>query len=237
MVMRPWSDRPITDCHEPLLPLPSELLRLEPHPYVSVGAPYGPDADPFRLRSGVVQRLLRAEQALQQRQPELRLAIFDAWRPVAVQAFMVEFSVDQEAQRCGVDRDDAAGMNGVRAAVNRFWAEPSRNPATPPPHSTGGAVDLTLASSTDGSQLFMGGMIDAINEISEPDHFCAAAEGTEQAIWHERRCLLRSVMSEAGFVQHPNEWWHYSHGDQLWAWRSGTDVAIYAEAESRSFTS
>ena len=234
--MRPWSDRPITDCHEPLLSLPLELLRLEPHPYVSVGAPYGPDADPFRLRSGVVQRLLRAQQALKQRHPELRLAIFDAWRPVSVQAFMVEFSVEQEAQRCGVDRDDAAGMTGVREAVNRFWAEPSRNPATPPPHSTGGAVDLTLASSLDGTQLFMGGMIDAINEISEPDHFVHAAAGTDQAIWHKRRCLLRSVMSSAGFAQHPNEWWHFSHGDQLWAWRSGQSTAIYAEADNRSLT-
>ena len=234
--MRPWSDRPITDCYEPLVSLPLELLRLEPHPYVSVGAPYGPDADPFRLRSGVVQRLLRAQQALKQRHPELRLAIFDAWRPVAVQAFMVEFSVEQEAQRCGVDRDDAAGMTGVREAVNRFWAEPSRNPATPPPHSTGGAVDLTLASSLDGTQLFMGGMIDAINEISEPDHFVQAAAGTDKAIWHKRRCLLRSVMSAAGFAQHPNEWWHFSHGDQLWAWRSGQSTAIYAEADNRSLT-
>ena len=234
--MRPWSDRPITDCYEPLVSLPLELLRLEPHPYVSVGAPYGPDADPFRLRSGVVQRLLQAQQALKQRHPELRLAIFDAWRPVAVQAFMVEFSVEQEAQRCGVDRDDAAGMTGVREAVNRFWAEPSRNPATPPPHSTGGAVDLTLASSLDGTQLFMGGMIDAINEISEPDHFVQAAAGTDKAIWHKRRCLLRSVMSAAGFAQHPNEWWHFSHGDQLWAWRSGQSTAIYAEADNRSLT-
>ena len=234
--MRPWSDRPITDCYEPLVSLPLELLRLEPHPYVSVGAPYGPDADPFRLRSGVVQRLLQAQQALKQRHPELRLAIFDAWRPVSVQAFMVEFSVEQEAKRCGVDRDDAAGMTGVREAVNRFWAEPSRNPATPPPHSTGGAVDLTLASSLDGTQLFMGGMIDAINEISEPDHFVQAAAGTDKAIWHKRRCLLRSVMSAAGFAQHPNEWWHFSHGDQLWAWRSGQSTAIYAEADNRSLT-
>lgn len=234
--MRPWSDRPILDCDEPLQPLPLKLLRLEPHPYVSVGAPYGPDADPFRLRSGVVRRLLKAEQSLQQRHPELRLAIFDAWRPVAVQAFMVEFSVDQEAQRCGVDRDDAEAMHGVREAVSRFWAEPSRNPATPPPHSTGGAVDLTLASARDGTPLFMGGMIDAINVISEPDHFHKAAEGSDQAIWHGRRCLLRSVMGEAGFAQHPNEWWHFSHGDQLWAWKTGQSTAIYAEADNSSLT-
>ncbi|MDG2329833.1 MAG: M15 family metallopeptidase, partial [Synechococcus sp. cluster2_bin.44] len=39
-----------------------------------------------------------------------------------------------------------------------------------------------------------------------------------------------------GFIQHPNEWWHYSYGDQLWAWRSGAECAIYAEAGSRSAT-
>ncbi|MFM7652374.1 MAG: D-alanyl-D-alanine dipeptidase, partial [Vulcanococcus sp.] len=31
----------------------------------------------------------------------------------------------------------------------------------------------------------------------------------------------------AGFEQHPNEWWHFSYGDQLWAWRAGQDVACY----------
>jgi D-alanyl-D-alanine dipeptidase len=28
-------------------------------------------------------------------------------------------------------------------------------------------------------------------------------------------------------VRHPNEWWHFSHGDQLWAWRSGRAAALY----------
>ena len=234
--MRPWSDRPITDCREPLLALPDDLLRLEPHPYVAVGAPYGPAADPFRLRAGVVDRLLQAQMLLQQRDSALRLAIFDAWRPLAVQAFMVEWSVAQEAQRLGLQADDVSGMHQVRRAVNRFWAAPSRDPATPPPHSTGAAVDLTLASSVDGVPLFMGGAIDAIDVVSEPDHFAAAVSGSEQALWHRRRCLLRSVMVEAGFAQHPNEWWHFSHGDQLWAWRTDAVMAVYAEADSSSLT-
>ena len=76
--MRPWSDRPIAECREPLQALPADLLRLEPHPYMAVGAPYGRGADPFRLRVGVVQRLLKAQQLLQLQQPDLRLAIFDA---------------------------------------------------------------------------------------------------------------------------------------------------------------
>ena len=236
MVMRPWSDRPIDDCRESLQALPAALLRLEPHPYVAAGAPYGCDADPFRLRVGVLQRLLQAQEVLQTTHPELRLAIFDAWRPVPVQAFMVAFSVEQEAQRCGVDRDDVDGMVRVRQAVKRFWAEPSRDPATPPPHSTGAAVDLTLASCSDDQPLFMGGAIDAIDVISEPDHYIAADAGTDQALWHERRSLLRHVMNGAGFAQHPNEWWHFSHGDQLWAWKTGCPAAIYAEAVNDSFT-
>jgi len=63
MALRPWSPIPIHDCGEPLETLPSSLWRLEPHPYMVLGAPYGPNGDPFRLRQGVVQRLLQAEQS------------------------------------------------------------------------------------------------------------------------------------------------------------------------------
>ncbi|WP_413325826.1 M15 family metallopeptidase [Synechococcus sp. MIT S9503] len=39
-------------------------------------------------------------------------------------------------------------------------------------------------------------------------------------------------MTEAGFARHPNEWWHFSHGDQLWAWQRKMDEAIYASVPS-----
>ena len=233
--MRPWSDRPIEDCLEPLQALPAMLLRLEPHPYASLGAPYATGTDPFRLRSGVVARLLQAEKALKRREPGLRLAIFDAWRPIPVQAFMVEHSIAELCRERGVDRREGPALDQVIRDVGRFWAPPSRNPSTPPPHSTGAAVDLTLAS-LSGTPLEMGGAIDAIGAISEPDHYNGSVDDVGR-LWHQRRRLLADVMNSAGFAQHPNEWWHYSHGDQLWAWRSGADIAIYAEAESSSFTS
>ena len=236
--MRPWSCIPINESNEELRSLPHEFLRLEPHPYASAGAPYGADVDPFRLRSGVVERLCSAQHLLIQREPSLRLAIFDAWRPIAVQAFMVEFTTTALCQERGINRDDPNQRSEVEAVVRdvgRFWAPPSRNPAMPPPHSTGGAVDLTLASGDNGCPLDMGGAIDEIGAVSEPDHF-ATASLADQQIFHKRRCLLRDVMAAAGFEQHPNEWWHYSHGDQLWAWRSGASTAIYAEAPIRSAT-
>ena len=233
--MRPWSPIPIEDCGEPLQPLPPDLLRMDPHPYVALGAPYGASGNPFQLRLGVVQRLLDAQQRLIEHDPSLRLSIFDAWRPIAVQAFMVDHSITDLCRERGVEARWGDAFDRVVADVGRFWAAPSRDPATPPPHSTGAAVDLTLSSS-DGTPLAMGGEIDAIGAVSEPQHY-AGREDSDARRWHQRRQLLAEVMGAAGFAQHPNEWWHYSFGDQLWAWRKGAAVAVYAEAVNNALTS
>lgn len=236
--MRPWSSIPIAESHESLVALPADLLRLEPHPYASLGAPYGAEADPFRLRSGVLERLLRAQGSLTEREPMLRLAIFDAWRPIDVQAFMVDHTIAALCLERGISRDDpsqGAAVQAVMRDVARFWAEPSRHPATPPPHSTGAAVDLTLATVEGSQPLDMGSPIDAIGSVSEPNHFALAVVDPER-LFHQRRTLLREVMAAAGFAQHPNEWWHYSYGDQLWAWSRGASTAHYAEAPIKSAT-
>ena len=238
---RPWSDVVIDDCGEPLVALKPQFLCLEPHPYACVGAPYGEDADPYRLRSGVLKRLATAQHLLSRRSDPvvgaLQLAIFDAWRPIRVQAFMVDHSIKEQCRSLGFDPSDplkTAALEQVRNDVARFWAPPSPDPCTPPPHSTGGAVDLTLADSS-GEPLEMGGEIDAIGEQSVPDHHAEEAESNPQgsaALWHGRRCLLNDVMTEAGFARHPNEWWHFSHGDQLWAWQRQMHGAIYASVPS-----
>ena len=233
--MRPWSPIPIEECGEPLQALPPALLRIEPHPYMALGAPYGASGNPFQLRLGVVQRLLDAQQQLVEHDPRLRLSIFDAWRPIAVQAFMVDHSIAELCRERGVEVRSGDAFDQVVADVGRFWAAPSRDPMTPPPHSTGAAVDLTLSSS-DGTPLAMGGEIDAIGAVSEPQHY-AGREDSDAQRWHQRRQLLADVMEASGFAQHPNEWWHYSFGDQLWAWRRGAAVAIYAEAVNSALTS
>ena len=233
--MRPWSLIPIAECGEPMQELPPALLRMEPHPYMALGAAYGASGTPFQLRLGVVQRLLDAQQQLIEHDPSLRLSIFDAWRPIAVQAFMVDHSIAELCRERGVEVRSGDAFDQVVADVGRFWAAPSRDPMTPPPHSTGAAVDLTLSSS-DGTPLAMGGEIDAIGAVSEPQHY-AGREDSDAERWHQRRQLLADVMEASGFAQHPNEWWHYSFGDQLWAWRRGAAVAIYAEAVNSALTS
>jgi D-alanyl-D-alanine dipeptidase len=242
MQRRPWNDLPIVDPGEPLLALPPELLRLEPHPYALLGAPYGAGACPFRLRQGVISRLLEAQGLLQSQHPHWRLAIFDAWRPLSVQAFMVEHAIAELCRERGLDpHQPSPARLQVVADVGRFWAPPNPDPAAPPPHSTGAAVDLTLAhQNAQGAVelLEMGSPIDAIGAVSEPDHFgelarrCSDPEWRDTyLLWHGHRQTLRQAMEGAGFVQHPNEWWHFSWGDQLWAWRSGAAQACYGRLD------
>ena len=90
----------------------------------------------------------------------------------------------------------------------------------------------------EGELLAMGSPIDAIGAVSEPEHFRRLAaslpdgEERQQALfWDHHRTLLGQVMSGAGFVRHPNEWWHFSWGDQLWAWARGAGAACYGRWE------
>jgi D-alanyl-D-alanine dipeptidase len=38
-------------------------------------------------------------------------------------------------------------------------------------------------------------------------------------------------MVQAGFVNYPFEWWHYSLGDQVWAQLTGTPSATFGPTE------
>jgi len=233
-VLKPWQKIPILQSSESLVDLPEQFSRIDPHQYLSLGAPYGKNITPWRLRADVIHRLHYAQQKLQYEYPELQLLIFDCWRPIRVQKFMYEYAINQECISCGLSVDASRTSNDrdfkkVVYKVNKFWAFPSYNKSTPPPHSTGAAVDLTL-SIKNGSTLNMGGAIDLIGRESEPNYYLGLAKSDRKSLvylWHSRRLLLRNIMTQSGFVQHPNEWWHFSFGDQLWAWQTKSDAAFY----------
>jgi len=217
--VKPYQRIPIQECGEPLVALSADVFSLiEPHPYAALGAPYG-DKSPFLVRQSVCDRLLQAQQQLQRTHPDWRIQIFDAYRPIAVQQFMVDYTFTQLVQEKGLNPKQltAEQRAAIYELVLEFWAIPSADPATPPPHSTGAAIDVTFADET-GLPVDMGSPIDEVSPRSYPDYF---ANGTDEAEkrYHQRRTLLRQVMTEAGFIQHPNEWWHFSFGDQMWAWR------------------
>ena len=239
MKLKPWINLKINECNEPLISIPESIFRLTPHPYMSLGAPYLTGSDPWVLRLGVLKRLIQAQQYLFEKNPHLQLALFDAWRPISVQKFMFNYTIQEICRSKGIDIHNLSldvDMADVIEEVGRFWAKPTYNPLTPPPHSTGAAIDLTLAD-MNGKPLDLGGEIDFIGPESTPDFYknkYSIIPSTRNQIFHSRRSLLLSVMERAGFAQHPNEWWHFSYGDQLWSWVRKKKNAIYGASQEVS---
>jgi D-alanyl-D-alanine dipeptidase len=154
----------------------------------------------------------------------LEVYLFDAWRPQAVQRY---FHGDWFPKWLSARRPDLTGA-ALAEEVANYWAKPSDGPGSPSPHSTGGAVDLTLIHSDTQQPLFMGGIFDDVTSIAWTDAFEQSAPGSmsEEEARANRR-LLYWVMSEAGFANNPTEWWHYSWGDQMWAKLTGQPAAVY----------
>ena len=80
------------------------------------------------------------------------------------------------------------------------------DPARGSNHTRGVAVDLTLVRDDD-EVLDMGTPVDTMTAASH--HFYAGHAAHIQV----NRMLLLTIMLEAGFVHHPNEWWHYQLPD------------------------
>lgn len=229
--MKPYQQISIYESGEPLVPIPvAEFAVEQPHPYVRLGAPYG-SKSPYYLRQTVLDKLRLAQTRLQQEKPGWQIQIFDAYRPIAVQQFMVDYSLRQMAEATGLNPNQLteAQRHTLLEQVHQFWATPSANPQTPPPHSTGAAVDITLIDAA-GGVVDMGSPIDEMSPRSYPNYY-AQPHNSEADQFHAHRQLLQRIMLQAGFEQHPQEWWHFSSGDQLWAWltqQKQSDQTIHA---------
>lgn len=230
MPKRPYHDIPIHESNESLIPIPLESFAVEtPHPYEKLGAPYG-EYSPYFLREDVVKRLLNAQNYLQREYPGWQILIFDAFRPVTVQQFMVDYAFTEALQMRGLSPEDVSQLSPYQLEeiweqVYQIWAPPSLDMTTPPPHSTGSAVDVTLVDGK-GKIIDMGSPIDEMSERSLPQYY--EQNSHPQALeFAQNRQLLQNAMQSAGFTRNPREWWHFSHGDQMWAWLSGETVAKY----------
>lgn len=154
------------------------------------------------LRASVVERLARVAASL----PDpFALAVFDAWRPLALQAALFDAAYADHALPPG------------------FVAEPDPDPATPPAHLTGATVDLTL--SFDGVPLALGTDFDDFTAAAHADRFetdagaptAIGVEAERRLVIRDLRRLLVAAMGAEGFVVLHNEWWHFEHGTRYWA--------------------
>jgi D-alanyl-D-alanine dipeptidase len=170
-----------------------------------------PEGSYAHLRMGVVQRLEQAQFTL----PDgLRLLIVEGFRPLALQRHYFE---EYQDELRGLQPDLSAAE--LATLTSRYVSPPEIAP-----HSSGAAVDLTLCDS-DGEELDLGTRLNASPEESDgrcyTDAVCLSAEA------QANRDLLAVTLSDAGLVNYPTEWWHWSYGDRYWALISGAPRALY----------
>ncbi len=123
------------------------------------------------------------------------LAVYDAWRPLALQSLLYE------------TLGEAAPLGYISA--------PSPDPTTPPPHLTGATADLTLTF--DGVPLSLGTDFDHFGPRAHPDALESASIDVSDTDARDLRRLLFSAMSAADFVVHHLEWWHFETGTARWS--------------------
>jgi D-alanyl-D-alanine dipeptidase len=176
-------------------------------------APKSPRFDFTRsglARSSVADMLRHAQEALPH---GLHFQIVGAFRPLEIQRQMYE-AARAEVVAQYPDWDEEL----LTEYLNVFSAPPISD--TPPPHTTGGAVDLAIIDE-HGERLDMVSPYE-IGWDSAP----TAIDGLIPEAAANRALLVR-VLTESGLTNFPGEWWHWSWGEPGWALRTGHVVALY----------
>jgi D-alanyl-D-alanine dipeptidase len=129
-----------------------------------------------------------------------QLAIFSAYRSIEDQ-----IAIYKRVYRRFRRRHPQAPKNVLRRLTNRFVHPPDVK--TPPGHSTGGAIDLTIVGPT-GKEL---DMTKPFKWRTPKSRSVAAtyAEGLSAEARRNRKMLI-DVMTQAGFTNYAGEWWHWS---------------------------
>jgi zinc D-Ala-D-Ala dipeptidase len=146
----------------------------------------------------------------------VRLELLEGYRPIGIQRRL--FAAAYRHLRSRHPRWTPAQL---REAANVLVADPS---VAPPPHSTGGAIDVMLVDD-DGRRL----------DMSSPHPWSEASAPTDcpglSAEARANRALLVEALSRAGLTNYPGEWWHWSYGEPGWAVRTGAPHAFYGPVE------
>ncbi|NEA34937.1 M15 family metallopeptidase [Streptomyces sp. SID13031] len=159
-----------------------------------------------------------------------RLAVADTFLPTGIRLHVVEGLRAIESQQEIYDgyKAELFTLNpGISDEEAHVLASRFVSPVEVAPHVAGAAVDLTLIG--EHGPFDLGTPIDATPEQSNGACFFAATNISREA--RTNRELLADVLSSAGLVNYPTEWWHWSFGDRYWAFVEEREHAIYGPAK------
>ncbi len=188
------------------------LVDLRTYPRLRVDSRAADDTGVYaHVRRGLADRLAAAQQVL----PDgVHLLLIEGYRPPDAQSAIFTGY-----------RDELRRLHPSWPA-DRLHVETSKfvSPVDVAPHTTGGAVDLTLCT-TDSTELDLGTPVDATPVASDNACYTGATNITAAATRHRR--ILIDALTSVGLVNYPTEWWHWSYGDRYWALTTGAPATRY----------
>lgn len=165
-----------------------EVYMVYATPYNFMGRVLYEGLDEAYLVPEAMEKLRKANEILRKKRMDLHLVVYDAARPRSIQEQMWKVVENTDLQD--------------------FVANPYKSGGGP--HNYGVAVDVTLVDCT-GHPIPMGSEYDYFGNRSRVD---MEAELFEQGEINRRellnRRLLREIMTEAGWLVEPSEWWHFN---------------------------
>jgi len=169
-----------------------------------------PEYDGIYIRSELSKRLEAAADSLDD---QYRLVVRAGHRPLAVQKRLLK--------ECAQDyKDDNPGVSDEEALehARKFVSDPE---IELPPHCCGAAVDVELLDTSTGKLVDFGSAMNVDDDISYLHY-----DGISEEQKANRMLLLRTMLAQ-GLASTAFEWWHYSYGDEVWAWFYGEGDALY----------
>lgn len=166
----------------------------------------------WRIRRVIHDKVVACANAL----PDgLCLMVFDAFRPRSRQWELWRPVITRLSQ----DNPDWSEAQLYTEASR--WVSPPDGFGSG--HQAGAAVDVKLAD-TDRTELDFGGAMKGLSGVA-PTNWPVAPN------IRKNRDLLVDAMQATGMVNYPDEWWHFSYGDRLWAEVTNRDTAFFAPIE------
>lgn len=165
-----------------------EVYMVYATPYNFMGRVLYEELDEAYLVPEAMEKLRKANELLRKKRLDLHLVVYDAARPRSIQEQMWKV----------VENTD----------LEDFVANPNKSGGGP--HNFGVAVDVTLVDCT-GHPIPMGSEYDYFGDRSRVDkeqELFENGEITRRELLNRR--LLREIMTQAGWLVEPSEWWHFN---------------------------
>lgn len=226
-----WEMIPIRECGQKLVnveKLDSDYIVSKPMYYIqsipnSLKSCY--------VREEIAELLLQAAKSLPS---EFKLVVYDGYRPYQVQLSLYQSYYNQ----LKVAEPDLKEEELIRK-TKTYVSIPSTDSKAPSTHLTGGAVDVTLAYRKNGEEVNLGTAFDDFSSKAKTLYYEELVQkgtdlSSQEKSFLDYRRLLFHTLIDVGFVNYPEEWWHFDYGNQWWASIKNKEEAKFGYIDSSS---